>query len=94
MELAFFSLDKLLGVGLSLPQPLLGQIVNVGFGPAGILGVFLAVAGAALYFLRSMRPELARDHDIFLRQWGCSAAGFFSFRGGDSIRFCCLAKFC
>lgn len=81
MELAFFSLDKLLGVGLSLPQPLLGQIVNVGFGPAGILGVFLAVAGAALYFLRSMRPELARDHDIFFAAVGLLCGGILFFQG-------------
>ncbi|MBW4619859.1 MAG: Ycf66 family protein [Cyanosarcina radialis HA8281-LM2] len=40
-------------------------MINFGSGPAFLLGIFLAVAGAGLYFLRSIRPELARDHDIF-----------------------------
>lgn len=42
-------------------------MVNFGLNSASILGIFLAVAGAGLYFLRSIRPELSRDHDIFLR---------------------------
>jgi hypothetical protein len=40
-------------------------MINFGSGPAFLLGIFLAVAGAGLYFMRSVRPELARDHDIF-----------------------------
>ncbi|WP_424096341.1 Ycf66 family protein [Moorena producens] len=40
-------------------------MVNFGFNSASLLGIFLMLAGAGLYFLRSVRPELARDHDIF-----------------------------
>ena len=40
-------------------------MVNFGLNAAAILGLFLAVAGAGLFFLRSVRPELARDYDIF-----------------------------
>ena len=43
--------------------------VNFGANSASILGIFLAVAGAALYFLRSVRPELSRDQDIFCSSW-------------------------
>lgn len=58
-------------------------MVNFGFGTASLLGIFLAVAGAALYFLRSVRPELSRDHDIFLLPLAYSAASFsYSKVGG------------
>ncbi|XFA73912.1 Ycf66 family protein [Thermosynechococcaceae cyanobacterium Okahandja] len=62
-------------------SPLLGQIVNVGLGPAGILGIGLAVAGALLYFLRSIRPELARDHDIFFAAVALLCGGILFFQG-------------
>lgn len=39
--------------------------VNIGGAPATLLGIALPVAGVALYFLRTIRPSLARDHDIF-----------------------------
>ncbi len=70
-------------MGLSQPlfYPVLGQIVNVGLGPAGILGIGLAVGGAALYFLRSVRPELARDHDIFFAAVCLLCGGILFFQG-------------
>ncbi|MFB2837450.1 Ycf66 family protein [Floridanema evergladense] len=40
-------------------------MLNFGQSFATFLGIALAVAGVGLYFLRSLRPELARDHDIF-----------------------------
>ncbi|MCW6035801.1 Ycf66 family protein [Spirulina subsalsa FACHB-351] len=45
-------------------------MVNFGWNSASILGLFLAVAGAGLYFLRSVRPELSRDYDIFFSAVG------------------------
>ena len=72
---------SVLGSGIMIYRPLLGQIVNVGFGPAGVLGLFLAGAGAALYFMRSMRPELARDHDIFFAAIGLLCGGILFFQG-------------
>lgn len=45
-------------------------MVNFGLNPASLLGIALAVAGAGLYFLRSFRPELSRDHDIFFAAVG------------------------
>lgn len=40
-------------------------MLNFGQSFATFLGLALAIAGVGLYFLRSIRPELARDHDIF-----------------------------
>ena len=40
-------------------------MVNIGFSWGSFIGIVLAVAGASLYFLRSVRPGLARDYDIF-----------------------------
>lgn len=56
-------------------------MVNFGFNTASILGIVLAVAGAALYFLRSVRPELARDHDIFFAAVGLLSGFILIFQG-------------
>ncbi|MFB8790581.1 MAG: Ycf66 family protein [Potamolinea sp.] len=46
---------------------LLAQL-NLGTNAASLLGIFLAVAGAGLYFLRSFRPELStRSGYLFCR---------------------------
>ena len=55
--------------------------VNVGATPATFLGIFLAVAGAALYFLRSVRPELSRDQDIFFAAVGLLCGFILIFQG-------------
>ncbi len=56
-------------------------MVNFGLNSASILGIFLAVAGAGLYFLRSIRPELARDHDIFFAAVGLLCGLILLFQG-------------
>jgi len=75
------SSGSFLELGSNLFTPTLAQIVNVGFGPAGILGIAVAVSGAALYFLRSVRPELSRDHDIFFAAVGLLCGGILFFQG-------------
>jgi hypothetical protein len=55
--------------------------VNIGANSASILGIFLAVAGAALYFLRSVRPELSRDQDIFFAAVGLLCGFILIFQG-------------
>lgn len=55
--------------------------VNVGATPATFLGIFLAVAGAALYFIRNVKPELARDHDIFFAAVGLLCGFILIFQG-------------
>lgn len=56
-------------------------MVNFGLNSASILGIVLAVAGAALYFLRSVRPELSRDQDIFFAAVGLLCGGILLFQG-------------
>ena len=56
-------------------------MVNFGLNAAAILGLFLAVAGAGLFFLRSIRPELARDYDIFFAAVGLLCGIIFLFNG-------------
>ncbi|HEY9794915.1 MAG TPA: Ycf66 family protein [Leptolyngbyaceae cyanobacterium] len=56
-------------------------MVNFGLNSASILGIFLAVAGAALYFMRSIRPELARDQDIFFAAVGLLCGFILLFQG-------------
>ncbi|CCH65140.1 Ribonucleases G and E [Richelia intracellularis HM01] len=55
--------------------------VNFGTNSASILGIFLAVAGASLYFLRSIRPELSRDQDIFFAAVGLLCGFILIFQG-------------
>lgn len=56
-------------------------MVNFGLNAAAILGLFLAVAGAGLFFLRSIRPELARDYDIFFAAVGLLCGLILVFNG-------------
>jgi hypothetical protein len=56
-------------------------MVNFGLNSASILGLFLAVAGAGLYFMRSVRPELSRDHDIFFAAVGLLCGLILMFQG-------------
>lgn len=56
-------------------------MVNFGLNSASILGIFLAVAGASLYFLRSVRPELSRDQDIFFAAVGLLCGFILLFQG-------------
>lgn len=55
--------------------------LNLGTNSASLLGIFLAVAGAGLYFLRSIRPELARDQDIFFAAVGLLCGGILITQG-------------
>jgi hypothetical protein len=54
-------------------------MVNVGFSWGSLIGIILAVAGAALYFIRSYKPGLARDYDIFFAAVGLLCGGILFF---------------
>ncbi len=56
-------------------------MVNVGLGWSSVLGIMLAASGFALYFLRSLRPKLARDHDIFFAAVALLCGGILFFQG-------------
>ncbi len=60
--------------------PILAQ-VNFGTNSATILGIFLAIAGLALYFLRVVRPEISRDEDIFFAAVGLLCGFILIFQG-------------
>jgi hypothetical protein len=55
--------------------------VNFGANPASLLGIFLAVAGPALYFIRFIRPGLERDQDIFFAAIGLVCGFILIFQG-------------
>ncbi|PSB13554.1 hypothetical protein C7B61_04635 [filamentous cyanobacterium CCP1] len=56
-------------------------MVNIGFGWASLLGIALALSGAGLYALRTMRPALARDQDIFFAAIALLCGGILFFQG-------------
>lgn len=56
-------------------------MVNVGLGWSSFVGIILAASGLALYFLRSLRPKLARDHDIFFAAVALLCGGILFFQG-------------
>ncbi|WP_310487239.1 Ycf66 family protein [Chamaesiphon sp. VAR_69_metabat_338] len=56
-------------------------MVNFGLNTASFLGIILAIAGAGLYFLRSIRPELSRDQDIAFTAIGIICGFILIFQG-------------
>lgn len=40
-------------------------MINISFGPNIFLGIIVSLGVLILYFLRSIKPEVARDEDIF-----------------------------
>lgn len=56
-------------------------MVNLGLNFSSLLGIILILSGAGLYFLRSWKPKLARDHDIFFAAVGLLCGGILLFQG-------------
>ncbi|MGV0027702.1 Ycf66 family protein [Phormidesmis priestleyi] len=56
-------------------------MVNFQFNLASVSGILLAVGGAALYAVRSTRPELSRDSDIFFSAVGLLCGLILIFYG-------------
>lgn len=55
-------------------------MLNWSLGLGGILGIVLMVAGVGLYFLRTVRPNLARDHDIVFSAVALLCGGILLFQ--------------
>ena len=45
-------------------------MINVSFGPNIFLGLIVSIGVLILYFLRNVKPEVARDEDIFFATIG------------------------
>ena len=56
-------------------------MINIEFGPSTILGIFIVFGGVILYFLRSLKPTLARDSDIFFSSLALLSGGILIFQG-------------
>lgn len=56
-------------------------MVNIGFSWSSLLGIVLVTSGAALYLLRSVRPQLSRDYDIFFAAAALLCGGILFFQG-------------
>ena len=56
-------------------------MVNASLNWASIVGIVLAVGGTMLYFLRSFKPALARDYDVFFAAVGLLCGGILFFQG-------------
>jgi hypothetical protein len=56
-------------------------LVNASLNWASIVGIVLAVGGAFLYFMRSFKPALARDYDVFFAAVGLLCGGILFFQG-------------
>ncbi len=56
-------------------------LVNASLNWASIVGIVLAVCGAGLYFMRSWKPALARDYDVFFAAIGLLCGGILFFQG-------------
>ncbi len=56
-------------------------MVNASLNWASIVGIALSVCGAGLYFMRSFKPALARDYDVFFAAIGLLCGGILFFQG-------------
>ncbi len=56
-------------------------MINFGLNPASFLGILLAIAGAGLLVLRTVRPELSRDQDIAFTAIGIICGFILIFQG-------------
>lgn len=56
-------------------------MINANFNLASITGIVIAVAGAGLYALRSLRPEISKDHDLFFSAVGLLCGLILVFYG-------------
>ena len=45
-------------------------MINISFGPNILLGIIVSIGVVILYFLRNIKPEVARDEDIFFATIG------------------------
>ena len=45
-------------------------MINISFGPNIFLGIIVSIGVLILYFLRNIKPEVARDEDIFFSTIG------------------------
>ena len=50
-------------------------MVNASLNWASIVGIVLAVGGAMLYYMRSVKPALAREYDGFFAALGLLCGG-------------------
>jgi hypothetical protein len=55
-------------------------MVNFSLNAGSLMGIILAFAGAGLYFLRSFRPNLARDYDVFFAAIALICGGILFFQ--------------
>ncbi|NDJ16141.1 hypothetical protein GS601_02370 [Myxacorys almedinensis A] len=68
-------------IGLASSSHLYLAQVAFQFNLASVTGIVLAVGGAALYAVRSLRPHLSRDHDIFFSAVGLLCGLILIFYG-------------
>ena len=66
---------------ISIDFHLCKTVVNASLNFGSIVGIILFICGGGLYFVRSFRPELARDYDIFFAAIGLLCGGIFFFQG-------------
>ena len=56
-------------------------MINISFGPNIFLGIIVSIGVLILYFLRNIKPEVARDEDIFFATIGLLYSGILVIHG-------------
>lgn len=56
-------------------------MIHIEFGPSTIVGIGLAIVGILLYILRTKRPGISRDYDLFFSSIGLLCGGILMFQG-------------
>ena len=56
-------------------------MIHMELGPSTILGVSLSLIGFLLYFVKTKKPSLSRDYDLFFSSIGLLCGGILIFQG-------------
>jgi hypothetical protein len=56
-------------------------MIHMELGPSTIVGVGLALIGFVLYFVKTKKPDLSRDYDLFFSSVGLLCGGILIFQG-------------
>jgi len=56
-------------------------LVNASLNWASIVGIALAIVGGGLFFIRALKPEIARGYDVLVGAIGLLCGGILFFQG-------------
>lgn len=67
--------------GFAAPSETISTMIHMELGPSTIVGVGLALIGFILYLVKTKKPDVSRDYDLFFSSVGLLCGGILIFQG-------------